>query len=131
MGLGGVLCYLNKPKETNLSMPTVKETVVQVVDALKGEDIQVLEVKTLTLITDHMIIATGNSIRHIQAMAKQLVQQAKAKDIPVLGVEGERTGEWVLIDLGETIVHLMTQGLRQFYRLEKLWASPGEPALAV
>lgn len=102
-------------------MSTLKNIVVDALADLKAEDIQVLDVRDLTLITDHMIIATGNSHRHTQAIARNVLHEVKKQAYPTIGVEGEQTGEWILLDLGDVIVHIMLAGTREFYRLDKLW----------
>ena len=103
-------------------MKNLTHIVVDALADLKAEDIQILDVRNLTLITDTMIIATGNSNRHTQAIARSVLEKTKKHDFEVLGVEGEFAGEWILLDLGDVIVHIMQSETRHFYRLEKLWA---------
>ncbi|NQZ54015.1 MAG: ribosome silencing factor [Piscirickettsiaceae bacterium] len=105
----------------------VNELKLLVIDALediKAEDIQVLDVTTMTDVTDFMIIATGKSTRQVKALANQVTSQAKAAGIQPLGVEGENVGEWALVDLGDVIAHIMTPQTRTTYNLEKLWSVP-------
>jgi ribosome-associated protein len=101
------------------------EGVVQVVeralDDMKAVNVSVLDVRKLTDITDTMIIATGNSDRHVRSIADRVVEFAKKAGFRPVGVEGERDGEWVLVDLHEVIVHIMLPRVREFYRLENLW----------
>jgi ribosome-associated protein len=106
--------------------PVVKPVeVVQVVenalDEMKAVNVRVLAVKKLTDITDTMIIASGNSDRHVRSIADRVVQFAKKAGFRPMGVEGERDGEWVLVDLQDVIVHIMLPKVREFYRLESLW----------
>lgn len=108
-------------KEAPKRMSTLKNIVINALADLKAEDIQILNVRDLTLITDHMIIATGNSHRHTQAIAKNVLHEIKKQSYPAIGVEGERIGEWILLDLGDVIVHIMLASAREFYRLDKLW----------
>ena len=106
--------------------PVVKPVeVVQVVegalDEMKAVNVKVLAVKKLTDITDTMIIASGNSDRHVRSIADRVVEHAKKAGFRPMGVEGERDGEWVLVDLQDVIVHIMLPKVREFYRLESLW----------
>lgn len=97
------------------------ERVINALEDLKGADIRCLDVRGITTITDWMVVASGNSDRHVKSLADNVVKMAKDKDLPVLGMEGEQEGEWVLIDLGEVIAHVMLPRVRDFYKLEKLW----------
>jgi len=100
------------------------ELAVAALEDLKAFDIQVLDVRGLTSITDFMIIASGSSSRQVQAMAASVVDRAQERGVAVVGVEGRETGEWVLCDLGDVIVHAMHPTARLFYQLEKLWTDP-------
>lgn len=105
----------------------VNELKLLVIDALediKAEDITVLDVTTMTDVTDFMIIATGKSTRQVKALANQVASQAKAAGVQPLGMEGETIGEWALVDLGDVITHIMTPQTRTTYNLEKLWSVP-------
>ena len=90
---------------------------------LKAEDIQHLKVSELTDVADTLIICSGTSSRHVKSIAANLVSQAKKAGIPPLGIEGEDEGEWVLVDMGDIIVHILLPKARQFYDLEKLWST--------
>lgn len=100
-----------------------KSLITTALEDMKGVDIVVLDVHKITTITDTMIIASGTSDRHVRALADSVVEAAKSKDHPPIGVEGDLGGEWVLVDLGDVIVHLMLPRIRDFYNLEKLWDS--------
>lgn len=100
----------------------LKNLAVATLDDHKAEDIKVLDVTGATAITDRMVIASGNSDRHVHALAHSVLNAAKAAGVKPLGVEGERGGEWILLDLNDIIVHVMLPEMRDFYNLEKLWS---------
>ena len=102
------------------------ELAVEALEDLKAREITVLEVGAFTSVTDVMIIASGTSDRHVKAIADNLIEKAKKAGVPPLGVEGEGGAEWVLVDLGDVIVHVMLPQTRAFYSLEKLWSAAGE-----
>lgn len=97
--------------------------VVHALEELKGLDVRVLDVRGATSITDVMVIASGSSDRHVKALADSVVEQAKKAGVQPLGTEGEQSSEWVLVDLGDVVVHVMHPRTREFYNLEKLWSS--------
>lgn len=111
----------SKPKRTP---KTLDQVVAGALDDLKAVDVQVLDVRHLTTVTDTMVIASGRSDRHVRAIAGAVVEQCKRAGHRPLGVEGERSGEWVLVDLADVIVHVMLPRVREFYNLEKLWDMP-------
>jgi len=98
--------------------------VTEALEDVKARDVTVLDVRQLTDITDVMIIAAGTSNRQIKALAERVIEQAKAAGVPPLGTEGEKQGEWILVDLGDVVVHIMLPRMRAFYQLEKLWSLP-------
>ncbi len=104
------------------------DLVIDALDDIKGLDIIKLDVRDMTTVTDYMVIASGTSNRHVQALAENVAEKAKAAGHRPLGVEGEEGGEWVLLDLQDTLVHVMLPKVREFYNLEKLWSlgSPGD-----
>ncbi len=89
---------------------------------LKGRDIVEIDIAEKSNIADAMLLATGTSRRHVKSLADQVKIKAKDAGETPLGVEGEDAGEWVLVDLGDVIVHVMTEEMRDFYALEKLWS---------
>jgi ribosome-associated protein len=97
------------------------DLVHDALDDLKANAIKTLDVRHLTSVTDFMIIASGRSDRHVRALADAVLERCKAAGCPALGVEGQTTGEWVLLDLGDVVVHVMLPRIRDFYNLEKLW----------
>ena len=107
------------------SMPVSAEALTRLVtDALddrKTQRITVLDVRTLTDVTDVMVVASGRSARHVKTTAEHVIEQSKAAGCRPLGVEGLREGEWVLVDLGDLVLHVMTPETRETYQLEKLW----------
>lgn len=96
--------------------------VITALEDLKGVDIRVIDVRDLTSITDRMVVASGTSTRHVKALADNVALKAKQQGYTPLGVEGEQTAEWVLLDLGDVVVHVMLPETRTFYGLEKLWS---------
>ena len=115
-----------KHQRPDLSPPlSVDQLLALVIDALedlKGVDIKVLDVTDMTSITDRMVVVGGTSTRHVKSLADHVVLKAKQAGNPPLGIEGEQGGEWVLIDLGDVVVHVMLPPVRAFYALEKLWS---------
>jgi len=98
------------------------ELVLGALNDLKGRDIQVLDVRDKTSITDVMVIASGTSNRHVRSLADAVIDKAKQAGHAPLGIEGESVGEWVLVDLLDVVVHVMQPQTRAFYNLEKLWS---------
>jgi ribosome-associated protein len=87
----------------------------------KAVAIRVLPVSTMTTITDYMIVATGRSSRQVKALTRRVRDAASALGVRAIGLEGEASAEWVLVDLGDCVVHIMQAEARDFYQLEKLW----------
>jgi len=100
----------------------LKQVALDALDGLKGTDIVAFDVRDMTSVTDYMIVASGTSDRHVKSLAGAVVQACKQAGVAPLGVEGEREGEWVLVDLGDVVVHVMQPRTREFYALEKLWS---------
>lgn len=99
----------------------LKELVIEQLEDLKAKEIKVLDVKEMSSITDYMVICSGTSNRHVKSIAHNLVSEAKDKGVMPLGVEGDDVAEWVLVDLGDVVAHIMLPQTRDFYQLEKLW----------
>ena len=87
----------------------------------KAIDVDLYDVKKLTSMSDYILIASGRSRRQVSALADKLIQNVKENKFETLGVEGKTEGEWVLVDLGDIIVHIMHPSSREYYQLEKLW----------
>lgn len=108
-------------KKTPASLPACLKIVATAVADMKAIDVRMLDVRGLTDVTDFMVIASGTSDRHVRSIAERVLQHAKANGVRPFGVEGERDGEWVLVDLPEVMVHVMLPRVREFYSLEELW----------
>lgn len=96
--------------------------IVNALEDLKGQKITELSVAELTDVMDYLIIVTGTSNRHVKSLANSVVEELKEKGHRPIGVEGLEGGEWVLVDYGDTVVHVMLGATRDFYELEKLWS---------
>ena len=105
---------MNSEKLSNLAVEALEE--------IKGLDIVKLDVRNMTTVTDWMIVASGTSSRHVQALVDNVAEKAKAAGHRPSGVEGESGGEWVLLDLQDALIHVMLPKVREFYNLEKLWS---------
>lgn len=92
------------------------------IDDLKGQDIVAIDVHGKSSITDCMIICTGTSTRHVMSIADHVVQESRAAGMLPLGVEGEAAADWIVVDLGDVMVHVMQEESRRLYELEKLWS---------
>jgi len=113
---------VSKQNTTRLQSEAVKKMAIEALEELKAENIVVLDVSARASFTDTMIFASGKSTRHVSSIAGSVIDAAKVAGMPPLGVEGETVGEWVLVDLGDAIVHVMLPDTREFYELEKLWS---------
>ena len=103
------------------------ETVHAAVEELKAKDVVEINVRGKSSVTDFMVIASGTSSRHVKSIADEVVKFAKRLDVMPLGVEGELEAEWVLVDLGDVVVHVMLPRIREFYALERLWTVGDQP----
>lgn len=110
--------------QTTSNKYLLKTDLIRLLEDHKAKNIVVLDVSKITDITDVMIICTGNSTRHVNTLTQHLVSFAKAQGVVPFGVEGEKDCTWVLIDLVDTIIHIMLPTEREFYNLEKLWGQP-------
>lgn len=107
-----------------MSLDKLKNTIVDALDELKAIDVKIMDVRDMTSFTDLMIVASGNSTRQVKALSEKVVEKCKQAGVRPLGVEGQRDAEWILIDLGDAVVHIMLPATRDFYALEKLWSTP-------
>jgi len=104
-----------------MQLEEIQKLVIDSLEDLKAINIVELDVSKQTDVTDSMIIATGTSTRHVKALAENVIADAKKAGSPALGSEGEPNADWVLVDLGDVVVHIMLAETRELYDLEKLW----------
>ena len=104
----------------------LRDHVVAALEDLKGVNIVTLDVAALTPMTDHMVLVTGTSNRHVKALVDAANESSKALGIQPLGIEGRESYDWVLVDLADVIVHVMNEEARNFYELERLWSDLDE-----
>ena len=100
------------------------ETAVAALEDIKAHDISVLDVRKLTSLYDTLIIASADSNRQVKALAQNVRDKLKEAGAHIIGVEGEESGEWVLVDAGDIVVHVMQPAVRAYYNLEELWTPP-------
>ena len=112
----------------DLQAEATRKLAIEALEALKAENIVQLDVRRLASFTDYMIFASGNSTRHVNAIADAVIEAAERTGKTVLGVEGKDVAEWILVDLGDVIVHVMLPDVRRYYELEKLWTEELTPA---
>ena len=105
----------------------LRDLVIEAIADRRGRDVVVLEVAELTDVTDYMVLVTGTSRRHVRALVDAVHDAAKRRSAQILGMEGTATGEWVLIDLADVVVHVMQTDTRAFYDLERLWSDLASP----
>lgn len=109
----------------------LSDLVVEALEDVKAKDIVRLDVRDMTTVTDYMVVASGTSTRHVQALVENVIEKAAEAGHKPIGVEGESGGEWVLLDLQDALVHVMLPKVREFYNLEKLWSLGSTKHLAV
>ena len=107
-----------------MRVDTLVKAAVAALEDIKGRDIVVFDVRRITALFDRVVIASADSNRQLRALSAHLQEKLKALGARINGVEGERGGEWVLVDLGSVIVHIMLPAVRKHYNLEELWAPP-------
>lgn len=100
----------------------LSKLVVAALDDVKANDVVLLDVRNMTSVTDYMVVASGTSNRHVKALIENVAEKAREAGHRPIGIEGEEGGEWVLLDLQDTLVHVMLPKVRDFYNLEKLWS---------
>ena len=119
-----------EPASPAPSEQVLRQRVLEALDELKARDIREIDVRGKTSIADLLIIASGTSTRHVKSLADEVVKFVKRAGMLPLGVEGQTEAEWVLVDLGDIIVHVMLPRIREFYGLERLWTVGDHDAAA-
>ncbi|TGN38184.1 ribosome silencing factor [Marinobacter confluentis] len=99
----------------------LKELVVNALENIKAQDVSVIDVRDRTSVTDYMVLASGTSNRHVKSLADSVVSEAREQGVRAGNVEGAGVSDWILVDLGDVVVHLMMPATREFYDLERLW----------
>ncbi len=112
---------LNTAKSDAAYLEAMKLAVVDAIEDIKGFDISVMDVRKLTSMTNYMIVASANSSRQAKAVPDNVREKLKEKGYAIRGTEGEKEGEWVLVDLDDIVVHIMVPATRAYYNLEQLW----------
>src|SRR6185295_16796298 len=102
----------------------MQKVAVAALEEIKGQDILVLDVRKLTTMCDTMIIASAQSTRQVKALADNVRERMEAAGAGIIGVEGEESSEWVLVECGDIVVHVMQPAIRAYYKLEELWTAP-------
>jgi ribosome-associated protein len=105
-----------------MRLDPLQEAAVAALEDIKGRDIEVIDVRQQTSLYDTMIIASADSNRQVKALASHVCERLKQAGATILGVEGEQAAEWILVDAGDIVVHVMQPAVRAYYNLEELWA---------
>ncbi|MHA7814850.1 MAG: ribosome silencing factor [Pseudohaliea sp.] len=105
----------------------LRDLALAALEDLKGVNVVSIDVRDRTDVTDFLVVASGTSNRHVKSLSDSVIEKAKKADARPLGVEGQEGAEWVLVDLGDVVVHVMLPATRDFYDLERLWAVPDRP----
>jgi len=115
-----------KKPTSKMTPELIRNRVETSLDEIKARDMVMLDVHEVSSMTDFMIICSGTSDRHVKSIANRVMMDAKEVGIEIIGVEGQEGGQWVLIDLGDVVCHVMRAETREFYQLEKLWEMGAE-----
>jgi len=108
-----------------MNVTKLQKLVVDALEDIKGRDIEIIDTRKLTPLFDRVIIACGDSNRQVKSLARHVQDKVRAAGGEVISSEGEENGEWVLVDLGDVVVHVMQPAIRTYYRLEELWGGKG------
>ena len=120
-----------KPAAAAAPADRLRSLVLAALDDLKARDVREIDVREKSSVTDLLVGASGTSSRHVKSIADEVVKKAKKAGLPPIGVEGQREAEWVLVDLGDIVVHVMLPRTREFYGLERLWTVGDEMPTAL
>jgi len=108
-----------------MNIQKLQRTVIDALEDVKAQDIKIFDTTLITSLFDRVVIASGSSNRQTRALASNVADRARQLKIPIVAYEGDDTGEWVLVDLGDIVVHCMLPSIRQYYNLEEIWG--GKP----
>jgi ribosome-associated protein len=108
-------------KKTAAAKPTLQQIIINALDDMKAQNVLTLDTSSITDVFDTMIIASGSSNRQVRALAQHAAEEAKKQGMPAMSIEGVDAGEWVLVDFGDIVLHVMQPETREFYDLERLW----------
>ncbi|HEY1723796.1 MAG TPA: ribosome silencing factor [Steroidobacteraceae bacterium] len=114
-----------RPRRAPRRNTALEKIVLAALDEMKAVNIKLLDVRGLTDFADSMIVASGTSDRHVRSIAQRVLDRMRAAGLRPMGVEGQRDGEWVLVDLQDLVLHVMLPRVREFYGIEQLWESGG------
>lgn len=103
----------------------IEKIVIAALEDVKGKEIEVIDTKKLTPMFESIVVASGDSNRQVRSLARSVTDKAREAGLEILSTEGEEAGEWVLVDLGEVVVHIMQPAIRNYYNLEELWGGKG------
>jgi len=120
-----------KPAAAAAPADRLRSLVLAALDDLKARDVREIDVREKSSVTDLLVVASGTSSRHVKSIADEVVRKAKQAGLPPIGVEGQREAEWVLVDLGDIVVHVMLPRTREFYGLDRLWTVGDEMPTAL
>ena len=110
---------------TTISTRQIEKIVVAALEDIKGKEIEVIDTKKLTPLFERIVIASGDSNRQVRSLARHVADKVREAGIEILSTEGEDAGEWILVDLGDVVVHIMQPAIRSYYNLEELWGGKG------
>jgi ribosome-associated protein len=113
-----------------MEIDQLRELVRNALDDMKARDITELDVRGKSSVTDYMVIASGTSKRHVMSVAQEVLDKVKEAGLQPMGTEGQNSGDWILVDLGDVIVHVMMPDARSFYDLERLWQFDADDVVA-